>query len=212
MAYVPPHKRQREVQLIRDPTLITSNVLGADIFAGIDGPTSYTYCTWLTLHSREEDRYCSLIHRGDGEFIRFPGIWLHSDSNQLHVRVGKSKRDNAGIAYSCSDIPVEQNVHIAVVANSDTGELMLYLNGHLDYKKRNMQFSTGEGPCFLGKDPWHGSSVCTFTDTCAFNYALSEDQIRGVITRLDGLTELPAALPQFELEDQDPIERTKRAL
>jgi hypothetical protein len=114
------------------------------------------------------------------------------------------------MAYSCSEIPVEQKVHIAVVANSENRELLLYLNGHLDNISRiskRERFITGEGPCFLGKDPWHGSSVCTFTDTCAFNAALNKDQIRGVIMRLDGLTELPEALPRFDVELQDPEKR-----
>jgi hypothetical protein len=112
--------------------------------------------------------------------IRCPGIWLHNLSNQLHVKVDTTQRHNLGIEFSRSEFPVDQNVHIAIVVNSDTGRLQLYLNGHLDCDyliadRRDERFAAGQDCCFLGQDRWHGSSVCTFADTCAFNFPMNED-------------------------------------
>lgn len=208
--YIPPHLRPRppaEATIIEGPTLITEGgrVIQENILAAVDGSDSYTYCTWITLHQREVGAWCSLIHRGNGEFVRCPGIWLHNLSNQLHVRIDTNQRTNVGIFYSSSELPLNQNVHIAVVANSSTGDLQLYLNGHLDYTKhidgQGERFALGRDCLFLGQDPWHGSSQCTFMDTCVFNTALNAQQISDVVMRLDGLTELPIALPRLEIPD-----------
>ena len=214
--YVPPALRNRqqipvaveatrEVRIIQEPTEITTvQVIDPSVFTAIDGSDSYTYCTWLTLHSREIGTFPSLIHRGNGEWVRCPGIWLHNLVNQLHVKVDTNQRQNLGIEFSRSEFPLNQNVHVAIVANSNTGHLQLYLNGHLDCDyhiadRDGERFKPGQDCCFLGKDPWHGSSVCTYTDTCVFNAPLSVEEIRSVLMRLDGVIELPNALPHLEI-------------
>jgi len=169
--YVPPALRSRqqislhateieirEVKLIKDPTVISAmQVIDSDVFAAMDGSDSYTYCTWLNLHSRQLGVFPSLIHRGNGEMIRCPGIWLHNLTNQLHVKVNTNQRTNLGIEFSRSEFPVDQNVHIAIVANSNTGHLQLYLNGHLDCdyhiaNRSGERFTPGQDCCFLGQD------------------------------------------------------------
>jgi len=169
--------------------------------------TSYSYCAWICIHKREENQFVSLLHHGEGEFIRCPGIWLHNLSNQLHVRVDSNKQTNQGIDWSKSELPMNEAVHIAVIVDQTTKSLSLYLNGVLDVsydilKDDDEVFLVGSNQgCYLGKDLWHGGSDVTFEDVVMFPYAITDELfLKGIMMRSRSSdSPLPVPLPRLDV-------------
>lgn len=168
-----------------------------------DEEGSYSYCTWLTVYEREINSFVSILHHGGGEWVRCPGIWLHSLSNQLHVKVDTNQQINQGIEWSKSELPLNQAVHVAVVADSLTGKLSLYLNGVLDSayavcRTSEEKFKVGRTQgCYIGKSPWYGSSSITLEDTIVYSRAITEAEIYDVMMRSRRQLDPNAAAPNI---------------
>lgn len=86
--------------------------------------TAYTYLFWLYIDGTVPG-WGSIIHRGNENYMRAPGLWLHPGAASMHVRISVTNNWNAGV--DTQNLPLNTWNHIAIVAGNRT--VTVYLNG-----------------------------------------------------------------------------------
>ena len=116
-----------------------------------------------------------LLHKGNADFDRGPGIWLNPGSNRIHFRVPTTANNNEGTD-SVTDLPAGVWSHVACVKAGN--KWRVYVNGLLDTEFTLSGSTTGNnGPLYIGDDPWYGGSSSYMDDVRLYSGALSAAEI-----------------------------------
>eukprot|EP00696_Hemimastix_kukwesjijk_P013617 gnl/Hemi2/27048_TR9088_c0_g13_i1.p1 gnl/Hemi2/27048_TR9088_c0_g13~~gnl/Hemi2/27048_TR9088_c0_g13_i1.p1 ORF type:complete len:2026 (-),score=439.80 gnl/Hemi2/27048_TR9088_c0_g13_i1:73-6150(-) len=145
--------------------------------------TTFSLMFWMWLNQGPTGPWRGIFHKGNIDWQRTPAMWLWPGSNNIHARISLSTDQNAGIMASNQQIPLNQAVHIAYVA--DTSQLRLYINGYLDssYNYPSGAFvMLSQDMWHLGASPWYSGMNGWLYNMTYFARAVTDPEILAAST------------------------------
>eukprot|EP00163_Fabomonas_tropica_P020125 TRINITY_DN3537_c0_g2_i1.p1 TRINITY_DN3537_c0_g2~~TRINITY_DN3537_c0_g2_i1.p1 ORF type:complete len:1305 (+),score=471.12 TRINITY_DN3537_c0_g2_i1:68-3982(+) len=117
-----------------------------------DAP-EYSMMFWLTLLGPQLPEWTTIVHKGEVNADRAPGVFLYPYEPKIYVGLSTTKDKNNGFTPKYS---FERGVptHVAIVVTRD--RLKVFINGQ-DHGAIVLQdpIATNTGPLYIGKDPWY---------------------------------------------------------
>ena len=119
----------------------------------------------------------SILHIGDSNGQRFPGVWFHADSYNLYVKQSQSYCEECCCEYGAEsvDAGIVQGGTYNVTIRVRADVLRLYVDGALlSTEAGSGTYSAADQSVYVG-DPWHGPAdvelrhirYTYFSDACA---------------------------------------------
>ncbi|MEM9935664.1 MAG: LamG-like jellyroll fold domain-containing protein, partial [Bacteroidota bacterium] len=143
------------------------------------GGQDFTVAFWMNLKQSHTGKWRSVIHKGLNSRDRTFAMWMRPKDNKIHFRISTTQSWNEG-ANSKASIPLNTWTHIAYVHEGK--KLKLYINGELDQtvNLRGVSLSNN-AKLYLGDSPWSQTAKSRMDDVRLYGYALSADDIAGLI-------------------------------
>jgi len=121
--------------------------------------------------------WSNLLHRGDTDQTRGPGVWFWPGSTRLHLVSSSTNNWNLNLNPE-THLPMNQWTHVAL-SHCHNGRYSVYINGKLVGRVHNQEPTATPTPLY-GSDPWYPAAASIVYDLRYLPVCASTDRIESL--------------------------------